>query len=513
MENCIPQVNSPSAPFREGEDGTVIKSKHKRLTADQQPRTRSATALAPTSPKVPLGRAASDRKPFLSPSLQKYSENKPFSPNSHWSSALRGMKDTQQTRFLDQRTKAEVEDGLAQKRISAFQEVAEPTAAELGATWRAIRPYLADAAVLTGIDRHVLRGPERFILGDTHLYAAANCSATLNTYLHTLGGAGSSASSRERYTPLGGIGRGHRVVALAARGCNDQYYLAISIHPIRGAGVGAGAVSKVTLTALPSCEVLADMDFILSHRGQEVEQHYYTSEEVDSSDEEEDEEVWEETKEYLDLPLNHPENAPRPMSLAHPADLTDMWSPPPTASLPDLSELSVLDTQSLSPALPLPAQGVTWAVPGLLSSKSQQSLLQQHAGSSNSTSTHLDLDITAVRETGSCDKLFLAVRPGTGAEDNCTIVTSTMRQMVTASSKCVVESNHIYEWIRGVSKGGWLHKFPSSYNGIGAPHKRYFILRDNLLCYYPDRPVDEEDYSCGKVLPLGKLAFILLRMC
>lgn len=45
----------------------------------------------------------------------------------------------------------------------------------------------------------------------------------------------------------------------------------------------------------------------------------------------------------------------------------------------------------------------------------------------------------------------------------------------------------------------WLYKWPSKYNGFGQPHRRYFILRDNLLCYYTSRPLNDADYQRVKI--------------
>jgi hypothetical protein len=45
----------------------------------------------------------------------------------------------------------------------------------------------------------------------------------------------------------------------------------------------------------------------------------------------------------------------------------------------------------------------------------------------------------------------------------------------------------------------WLEKWPSKFNGFGKPKNRYFILRDNLLCYYQTKPRLDVDYQRVKI--------------
>jgi hypothetical protein len=75
-------------------------------------------------------------------------------------------------------------------------------------------------------------------------------------------------------------------------------------------------------------------------------------------------------------------------------------------------------------------------------------------GTSLSTRTHhpqtvkISLDLEQVREIGSCDKLFVAA-----CKDETFVINSSMKH-TRSQSKCVVENNRAYEWIRGAAMSG-----------------------------------------------------------
>ncbi len=61
----------------------------------------------------------------------------------------------------------------------------------------------------------------------------------------------------------------------------------------------------------------------------------------------------------------------------------------------------------------------------------------------------LALDLQAVEEIGSCDKLFVAAKC-----DEVVLVNSSLKHSV-SQSKCVVVNNVAFEWIRGISLQGY----------------------------------------------------------
>lgn len=104
---------------------------------------------------------------------------------------------------------------------------------------------------------------------------------------------------------------------------------------------------------------------------------------------------------------------------------------------------------------------------------------------------HLDLqDI----ETISCtDKLFSAQHmTSTGNMDalgngKVTMVTQALKT-VTTHARCAAVDNRLFELSRGTAMSGMISKISSSSHGWGQSKRRFFVLKDDMLCYFKSRP-------------------------
>lgn len=488
-----------------------------------------------TKPKLPTKTSPSLRRFQQASERRKGGSQLSFSPNKMWSEALQGLRKEQEERSVLERQKnlAVVEDGVASKRINQFKDMIlqqQPNVEERAECWKLLKDFLNDPEVLYEVDRHLSRGPERFVLGDTHLYAAANISFDLNLFLHKI------VDSREKYFPLLCGVRCERkskypikVLAMAAKGMNDQFYVAVMIKSLLATNIPPDTVFGLTDVLFLSNEdrssKIAEKTFeLVAHTDAEWDDFTYYEEDdgylddVDNCKEErlsledsgkkekeggdvlqsQEKEVTE-VEDFGNISLHSPYHLQMPSVETDSSEHSQEEDFADDLRILDIAPISLpprgLDNSQSSTSeavsLPLPLQvaplavdvvTTSWHVEGnLLSSRSHPSCAL------------VPLDITAVKETGSCDKLFVA------ATESSTLVISNNMKYFQADTKCVVEHNRAYEWIRGTSMAGWLYKWPSKYNGFGQPHRRYFILRDNLLCYYTSRPLNDADYQRVKI--------------
>lgn len=73
-----------------------------------------------------------------------------------------------------------------------------------------------------------------------------------------------------------------------------------------------------------------------------------------------------------------------------------------------------------------------------------------------------------------------------------TVITGTLKH-TTVNSHCHIHGEKIFEYIKGVSKSGWLNKWPNKSRGIGLRTRRFFILRGEWLLYPATRPQNEDE--------------------
>lgn len=441
-----------------------------------------------TKPKLPTKTSPSLRRIRQVSEHRKGGSQLSFSPNKMWSEALQGLRKDQEERSVLERQKnlAVVEDGVASKRINQFKDMIlqqQPNAEERAECWKLLKDFLNDPEVLYEVDRHLSRGPERFVLGDTHLYAAANISFDLNLYLHKI------VDTREKYFPLlCGVSCERKlkypikVLAMAAKGMNDQFYVAIMIKALFAANIPPDTVFGLTDVLFLSNEdrstKIAEKTFeLVAHTDAEWDDFTYYEEddgcvddvdnskehlslEDDSSKEKErdaqqsQEKEVTEVEDFGNISLHSPYHLQMPSVKTDSSELSEgedfaeelqILDIAPSTLPPrgmDNSQSSTSEAVSLPLPLhvaPLAVDVVTtsWHVEGnLLSSRSHPSCAL------------VPLDITAVKETGSCDKLFVA------ATESSTLVINNNMKFFQADTKCVVEHNRAYEWIRGTSMAG-----------------------------------------------------------
>lgn len=493
------------------------------------------------TPNHLLAKKKPSRRAFESPSLQqRASLQMGAGANAMWSQAVQGAKDHQMGKSLSQRQMIEQQkqqlgdSKVAKKRIEQWKEFSVQnalSAEETGSTWRQIKDVLQDTSQLHEIDRtlpqNTKQGFETFVLGQTRIYTAANLSLELNAYLHKV------CDAREKYVPLVcGVKKNVRVVALAAKAANEQFYMSICIKPTT-----AGPISKVlgsTSIAFygEEREKLTEIDFFLYASQEEANaamSPFGKSRKGSLGDDEEEEDAEEDGEDDSPFPSYYRDSkTPAPLSLKTPTQIasylpdedvervmrhvytTDSEGAPdssaklfpevlssPLSAVP-LNDMPVVASNFSPPSALAPLSVVTntWFV--------DDSEVTGSASGTNfvdygiTTDAIVPVDVLKVQETNSSDRLFVC------ATESESILIDQNLKFSRSASKCVVEHNRAYEWIEGVYLEGWLYKWPAKYSGFGKPQKRFFILKDNLLCYYDNKPLKEQDYQRVKILNISE---------
>ncbi|RYG70238.1 hypothetical protein EON64_00740 [archaeon] len=493
------------------------------------------------TPNHLLAKRKPSRRIFESPSLQqRASLQMAAGANELWSQAVQGAKDQQigksisQRQMIEQQKQQLGESKVAKKRIEQWKDFSVQnalSAEETGNTWRQIKDVLQDSSRLHEIDRtlpqNTKQGYETFVLGQTKIYTAANLSLELNAYLHKV------CDPREKYVPLVcGVKKNVRVVALAAKAVNEQFYLSLCIKPTT-----AGPISKVlgsTSIAFygEDRDKLTEIEFFLYASQEEANaamspfgksrKGTLGEEEEENSSEEDGEDDSPFPSYYRDI------KTPAPLSLKTPTHIasylpdddvervlrhvytTESENAPDTAA-----KLSPEVFSSPVPVVPLndmPVAASNFSPPSIMAPLSvvtntwfvDESEVTGPTSGTNfvdygiTTDAIVPVEILKVQETNSSDRLFVC------ATDSESILIDQNLKFSRSASKCVVEHNRAYEWIEGVYLEGWLYKWPAKYSGFGKPQKRFFILKDNLLCYYDNKPQQEQDYQRVKILNISE---------
>eukprot|EP00981_Chlorochromonas_danica_P012272 scaffold4731_cov175-Ochromonas_danica.AAC.18 len=101
-------------------------------------------------------------------------------------------------------------------------------------------------------------------------------------------------------------------------------------------------------------------------------------------------------------------------------------------------------------------------------------------------------NLPSILTTHACRNLFtLRCSGGSGGQSH--LFTGTLKHALVDNSHYLVEGDKIFEWIRGAAASGWMVKYPMQSQRLGRTRKRFFVLRDSLLSYYPNKPQREEE--------------------
>lgn len=483
-ENLSPPPNSKDV----GDARRVMTEKAHSAASSPLPPFASIT-IPETTIESEFSGKSEDLPLYLSPSAEQ-GGLVPFSPNAHWSEALNGMKRHQSQRFQAERERSAdykeqiARNAVATKRIEQFKEmlILQPTTEELATSWKLIKDYVNDAQVLHSVDRHISRQTDRFVIGDTHMYACANISFELNTAVHQ------TCDKREKYLPLccelttskGDKDPGWRVIALAAKGVNGQFYLAISVKRTSAPSAVTGPVKMAFFVSGNRSQKLGEKDFIIVNNHTDYDSdEQCSSDEQSSSDESTDDD-------NISIACSEYDTAPLPIE-----------------PVEEKSAFPIMEDVNLSPLMvKVPSHrsiGETVHLSQSFSSLSLETALHETPGVSlhpvASVNVEADLVLDAVTGCDAGDR-NMVVRT-----TSSTYIIGDRQPVVKLQNPVLIRDNVLYEWIEGVSLSGWMYKWSSKYRGLSAQHKRFFVLRDNLLCYYRSPPAAE--YEQGKIYPIS----------
>eukprot|EP01033_Poteriospumella_lacustris_P009510 gene9509-6813_t len=110
-----------------------------------------------------------------------------------------------------------------------------------------------------------------------------------------------------------------------------------------------------------------------------------------------------------------------------------------------------------------------------------------------------NLNVRNVVTSTACANVFVLDNLGHGADAydrHCDLFTGTLRHATTSTHYSVTPQGDLcLEWVRGPAASGWLLKWPMQSQRMGRRRWRFFVLRDNLLAYYANRPTSEEEIA------------------
>jgi hypothetical protein len=73
------------------------------------------------------------------------------------------------------------------------------------------------------------------------------------------------------------------------------------------------------------------------------------------------------------------------------------------------------------------------------------------------------------------------------------IVTDGGRIPSAGNSETYLDTDHVFEWIRGAAFSGWGFKWPMKRQNVGRRTRRFFVLRGDLLAYHAQEPRSRDE--------------------